>query len=77
MGFAGRESVPLRVTPMRERGDGPAVPFVFAIAMGVRRDDSTLARRVGAVLERRKADVRRILEQYGVPLVAEPPRGAT
>jgi mxaJ protein len=75
--FADRESVPLRVTPMRERGDGPGVPFVFAIAMGVRRDDSTLARRVGAALERRRAEVRRILRQYGVPLLPEPPRGAT
>ena len=68
--FAGREAVPLRVTPIRERGDGPGAPFVFAIAMGVRRDDTALARRVGAVLERRRDEVRRILRDYGVPLVA-------
>jgi mxaJ protein len=75
--FAGRESVPLRVTPLREPGDGPGAPYVFAIAMGVRRGDSALARRVGAVLDRRRGEVRRILEQYGVPLVADRRREAT
>ena len=69
--FAGREPVPLRVTPMRERGDGPGVPFVFAIAMGVRKGDTALVRRVGDVLDRRRGEVHRILEQYGVPLVSD------
>ncbi|HEX6104905.1 MAG TPA: substrate-binding domain-containing protein [Gemmatimonadales bacterium] len=67
--FAGRQEVPLRVTPMRETDDGPGTPFVFAIAMGVRRGDTELVRRVGAALDRRRAEVRRILEEYGVPLV--------
>ena len=75
--FAGRESVPLRVTPLRERGDGPGAPFVFDIAMGVRRGDSALAREIGAVLDRRQAEVRSILERYGVPLVTKRPREAT
>ena len=69
--FAGRQAVPLRVTPFRERDDGPAAPFVFAIAMGVRHGDTVLARRVEAVLVRRRDEVRRILEAYGVPLVPE------
>lgn len=67
--FATRESVPLRVTPLRERGDGPDAPFVFAVSMGLRPADSILARRVGSVLARRRAEIRRILEEYGVPLV--------
>jgi mxaJ protein len=69
--FAGREEVPLRVTPIRERGDGPGAPFVFPIAMGVRHGDTALARRVGTVLERRRDEVHRILREYGVPLVAD------
>jgi hypothetical protein len=44
---------------------------VFAIAVGVRREDTALVRRVGAVLEQRRGEVRRILEEYGVPLVSE------
>ena len=67
--FASRERVPLRVTPLREAGDGPAMPFVFDIAMGVRRADTALVRRVGEVLTRRGPEIRRILERYGVPLV--------
>ena len=70
--FAARAPTPLRVTPLQERGDGPGVPFVFAIAMGVRKGDTSLASRVGAVLDRRRGEVRRILERYGVPLVGEP-----
>ncbi len=69
--FATREAARLRVTPIREPGDGPGAPFAFAIAMGVRRGDTALVRRVGAVLERRRDEVRRILEEYGVPLVIE------
>ena len=75
--FAPRQSVPLRVTPMREPGDGPAAPFVFAIAMGVRRADTALARQVDAALRRRRPEVRRILERYGVPLVPSRPKEAT
>lgn len=75
--FASRGSVPLRVTPLRERGDGPGAPFVFDIAMGVRRGDSALARQIGAVLGNRRAEVRNILERYGVPLVTERSREAT
>ena len=45
--------------------------MLIAIAMGVRHRDTALVRRVGAVLERRCDDVRRILEEYGVPLVPE------
>ncbi|HEX2220040.1 MAG TPA: substrate-binding domain-containing protein [Gemmatimonadales bacterium] len=75
--FAERESAPLRVTPLLERGDGPGVPFVFDIAMGVRRGDSALARRVGTVLDQRRTEVRRILERYGVPLVPGRPKEAT
>ena len=69
--FASRSEVPLRVTPVTRADDGPGVPFVFPIAMGVRPDDRALARTLDEVLTRRRADVRRILEQYGVPLVAE------
>jgi hypothetical protein len=56
---------------VREADAAVGVPFVFAIAMGLRADDSVLAREVGGVLTRRAGDVRRILEEYGVPLVQD------
>jgi mxaJ protein len=67
--FAGRAPTQLRVTPVREPDDGGGVPFAFAIAMGLRAADTALARRVGAVLVRRRAEIHRILEGYGVPLL--------
>jgi mxaJ protein len=73
--FAGRSEVPLRVTPVGRPDDGPGVPFVFAIAMGVRREDTALVRRLDDVLARHRDEVRRMLERYGVPLV--PDGGAT
>jgi mxaJ protein len=69
--FVRSSDVPLRATPVRRPDDGPGVPFTFAIAMGARHEDTALVRTVGAVLQRRRADVRRILEQYGVPLLAQ------
>jgi mxaJ protein len=69
--FAARSDVPLQMTPVRRPDDGPGVPFVFAIAMGARPEDSALARAVDDVLARRRTDVRRILEQYRVPLLAK------
>jgi len=68
--FARSSEVPLRATPVRAPDDGPGVPFTFAIAMGARREDTALVRTVDRVLERRRADVRRILGRYGVPLLA-------
>jgi mxaJ protein len=70
--FATREAVPLRVRRIRESDDGQGVPFVFRIAMGVRPEDSVLLHRVESVLVRRRVEVRRILDEYGVPLVAGP-----
>jgi mxaJ protein len=67
--FATREGPPLRVTRTRESGDGPEVPFIFAISMGVRPEDSLFLRQIESILARRRIQVRRILEEYGVPLV--------
>jgi mxaJ protein len=75
--FATREGVPLRVTRTREADDGQGVPFVFQIAMGVRAEDSVLLRRVDSALIRRRSEVRRILREYGVPLVAAAAAEAT
>jgi mxaJ protein len=46
-------------------------PFAFAIAMGVRRGDTQLRDRLDDFLVRRRADVDRILDEYGVPRAGE------
>jgi mxaJ protein len=67
--FAQKEPVPLDITPVSPQIDLPFLPFVFDISMGVRRGDTALRERLNTVITRRKADIDRILEQYGVPRV--------
>jgi mxaJ protein len=64
--FARRARVPLAVTPLAPAAE-PPLTFVFDIAMGVRRGDVALRDELEAALERRRADIGRILDRYGVP----------
>ena len=68
--FASRENVPLTLAPVTPAFDPPAFPFVYEIAMGVRRSDRALRDRVDGILARRRAEIDRILRRFGVPLVA-------
>lgn len=65
--FADRESVPLKVTPVRPIFDGPQLPMVFDISMAVRKEDEALRQEIDAALNRRRADVDTILASYRVP----------
>jgi mxaJ protein len=47
----------------------PFLPFVFDISMGVRRGDSALRDQLNTIISRRKGEIDRILDQYGVPRV--------
>jgi mxaJ protein len=67
--FAKRSPVPLDLTPVTPQQDG-VMRYVFDIAMGVRRRDSTLSAALDAAMARRQPDIARILGEYGVPLVA-------
>jgi quinoprotein dehydrogenase-associated probable ABC transporter substrate-binding protein len=64
--FARRAAVPLELAPAHPPA-GLAVPFEFAIAMGVRKADTALRDRLDEVLVRRKADIEAILDNYAVP----------
>jgi len=67
--FVSRQSVPLAVVPVSPQIDLPFLPFVFDISMAVRRGDDSLRARLDAVLERRQPEIRRLLQEYGVPLL--------
>jgi quinoprotein dehydrogenase-associated probable ABC transporter substrate-binding protein len=71
--FAGyygrREPAPMDVVPVGAERDGPGVAFAFDIAMGVRRGDRALRDELDGVIVRRRAEIRRILASYGVPLL--------
>jgi len=70
--FARRQQAPLKIVPVSPEIDSLSVPFVFDISMGVRPDNPALRMELERVLDRRRAHIRRILEDYGVPLVAGP-----
>jgi mxaJ protein len=47
----------------------PSAPFAFDISMGVRKADTELKTRLEAALDRRRDEIRAILESFGVPLL--------
>jgi len=65
--FAGREIVPLKVALVTPQNDGPRVPMVFDINMGVRRDDPTLRDEINAALSKLRPKIDAVLANYGVP----------
>lgn len=67
--FAKRSSVALDLVPVQPRVDLPYLPFVFDIAMGVRRGDSTFRASIDGIIERRHASIDSILAAYSVPRV--------
>jgi mxaJ protein len=69
--FAQRQAAPLTLVPVPPAGDPTGQPWSFPIAMGVRRQDSGLAMELDRLLETERTAVRRILDQYHVPLVQD------
>jgi mxaJ protein len=75
--FARRSRVPLVLTPVAPQIDVPFLPFVFDIAMGVRRDDPALRAELDRVIVERRAEIDRLLAEYGVPRTDVPRTAAT
>jgi mxaJ protein len=67
--FAKQSKAPMRVVPVSPQIDLPYLPFVFDIAMGVRRGESSLRDTLDSVLVRRQSEINRILVAYGVPVL--------
>jgi mxaJ protein len=65
--FARKSSVPMRIRPVSPEIDVPYLPFVFDIAMGVRRGETAFRDSLDAVLLTRRSEIDRILAEYGVP----------
>jgi len=66
--FARQQRVPLDIVPLSPQIDLPYLPFVFDISMGVRRGDP-LRDVLDREIDRRRPDIDRILDAYGVPRV--------
>jgi mxaJ protein len=68
--FASHTDVPLSLTPVLIDAKLLAQPMAFDIAVGVRKDDAALASEINAAIDKRRADIDRILKSYGVPVLS-------
>ena len=68
--FARRSGSDLAVVPVSPASDPPALKFSFDIGVAVRQDAATLRDELQAVLVRKEPEIRRLLAEYGVPLVS-------
>lgn len=65
--YASKSKVPLSITPVTPEIDLPYLPFVYDIAVGVRRGEDELKNRIDEILARRHGDIERILASYHMP----------
>jgi mxaJ protein len=67
-GYFARDKA-LDLAAVTPRQDSPTLPFVFDIAMGVRRGDAALRDELNEFIARRATDINRVLDDYNVPRV--------
>jgi mxaJ protein len=67
--FAKREKIPLAINLINAEAEPPPLKFCFGIALGVKRGNKALRDELDVVLEKRKAEIDKILDEYGVPRV--------
>jgi quinoprotein dehydrogenase-associated probable ABC transporter substrate-binding protein len=68
--FAKKQSTPLTLTPVSLDADSPTLPLSYTIALGVRPKDSEFKTQLDQALQRKTAEIRQILQEYGVPLLS-------
>lgn len=68
--FAKQAKVRLTLIPTPPF-DGPRLPMIYDVSMGVRKGDAELKAAVEMALGRRREEIERLLREYGVPIVAE------
>lgn len=60
-------SSPLEVVPLQ--GGEPGIPFTFEFSMGVKEGNTALKAELEQAISKRHTEIRKILEDYGVPLL--------
>jgi mxaJ protein len=65
--FAKISPVKLRVEPVSPTGDSDEWPMRYAIAMGVRKGQTTFKTKIDQILQKEQPAIARILSDYGVP----------
>ena len=68
--FAAKSPVPLRLEPVTPWFADRQWPMQFDVSVGVQRNNQKLLKQIDNVLARHSTDIRRLLETYHVPMVA-------
>ena len=71
----GVEEGPVRYHVLVPLEDAASEPMSFEFSMGVRKGERELKTQLEEVLDRRQAEIRKIFEEYGVPLLPLKPAG--
>jgi mxaJ protein len=64
--YARKQGAPLELVPL---ADEAGVPLSFDISMGVKKGNTAFKSQLEAAIDRRGAEIRAILEDFGVPLM--------
>jgi quinoprotein dehydrogenase-associated probable ABC transporter substrate-binding protein len=67
--FAKHSLVPLKITPIEDTEQFAPLLFLYDIAMGVRKGDHELKKRLDGFIEQHRSEIQDLLTSYGVPLV--------
>jgi len=70
--FAARSRVPLRLEPVTPWMADMQWPMQFDISVGVQKDDQKLLKEIDRILQRRSPEIRKLLDDYQVPVVVTP-----
>jgi quinoprotein dehydrogenase-associated probable ABC transporter substrate-binding protein len=66
--FAKQKGLPIELSIVSPAMDA-SLPMAYDISMGVRRGESNFRDQLDAILARRRPDIDRILDEYGIPRV--------
>jgi mxaJ protein len=67
--FSKRQEKPLVLVAVPTNESSANLPLTYSIALGVRKTDAALKAKLDEALQRKTAEIRKILEEYGVPLL--------
>ncbi len=67
--FAKRQPVAMEIVAVPPDPALPRLPFVFDIALGVRKGEAAFKGELEEILHRKQAEIQTILQEYGVPLL--------
>jgi mxaJ protein len=70
--YAARSSEPLDIVPLDRQMDTPVLPLAFDISIAVRRGDTGRKSLLDDFIERRRAEIDRILAEFHVPRLDRP-----